>query len=127
MPPGRSPEHGIIDPYYHPLTWGTVRASHAWLVIHASCEDDGVASYESDEEFVVDGECCACPCLWHPAQVEEKEYHRAVCALWPGPVCGACWAASCECGYVFADVSEAAARWPSGRLQCAACRPARVD
>ena len=41
------------------------------------------------------------------------------CIRWPGPICGTCWAASCECGYVFDDVADAAGRWFTG-VACAA-------
>ena len=43
------------------------------------------------------------------------------CVRWPGPICGSCWAASCECGYVFDDVADAAGRWFTGRMRCHEC------
>ena len=62
-----------------------------------------------------------CPCTWHPAAIEERESHEYACRLWPGPICGSCWAASCPCGYVFDDAADAYTRWPNGRLCCYAC------
>ena len=59
---------------------------------------------------------------WHPATIEEANSHRLVIEIWPGPICGTCWAASCDCGYVFDNVTHAHARWPNGRLRCFACR-----
>ena len=51
---------------------------------------------------------------------------RDAVASWPGPICGVCWGASCwQCGYVFEDASDAAARLGGveyGRLLCAGCR-----
>ena len=62
-----------------------------------------------------------CPCTWHPVAIKERESHEYACRLWPGPICGSCWAASCPCGYVFDDVADAYTRWPNGRLCCYAC------
>jgi hypothetical protein len=44
-----------------------------------------------------------------------------VCNAWPGPICGTCWATSCECGYVFDVIDDAHSRWHTGRLRCAGC------
>ena len=34
-----------------------------------------------------------CPCTWHPVAIEEREAHLFACRIWPGPICGSCWAA----------------------------------
>ena len=62
-----------------------------------------------------------CPCTWHPVAIEERASHLLVCRAWPGPLCGSCWAASCECGYAFDAVADAHSRWPNGRLRCHSC------
>ena len=83
----------------------------------------GLRVRESDED--PDGEGPRpCPCQWHPVLIETLDEHRADCARWPGPICGVCWAASCECGFVFDDVSDAAGRDADGRFVCASpsCR-----
>ena len=112
MPPDESLARAVSDPEGHPLTWGRVLAAHNWLVRHASC---GVNGYESDDD------AAGCPCLWHQAMIEERSSHELVCRAWPGPICGSCWAASCQCGYVFDDVQHASGRWHDGRLRCHAC------
>ena len=116
-PPGWSAEAGICDHDGHPLTWGSVAAAHTWLVYHASCEQQVGGGYSSDDEM----DTPACPCTWHPVAIEEREAHLFACRLWPGPICGSCWAASCACGYVFDAVADAHTRWPNGRLCCYAC------
>ena len=73
---------------------------------HASCEQLG-GGYSSDDEM----DAPRCPCTWHP---EEREAHLLACRVWPGPICGSCWAASCACGYVFEAVADARTRWPNG-------------
>ena len=102
----------VSDPEGHPLTWGRVLTAHRWLVRHASC---GANGYDSDED------AAGCPCLWHQEVIEERSSHELVCRAWPGPVCGSCWAASCQCGYVFDDAQHASGRWHDGRLRCHAC------
>ena len=57
----------------------------------------------------------------HPVAIEERASHLLVCRAWPGPLCGSCWAASCECGYAFDAVADAHSRWPNGRLRCHSC------
>ena len=99
--------------------------AHATLTAHASCNANGglPAGYASDEES--DGEeAQPCLCQWHPMLIDTLAEHRADCARWPGPICGACWAASCHCDYVFDDTSDAVGRDADGRLVCAApnCR-----
>jgi hypothetical protein len=59
-----------------------------------------------------------CPCQWHEALIDELSNSRADIAAWPGFVCGACYAASCECGYVFDDAAHAAGRDHNQRLVC---------
>ena len=119
-PPGRPVSAGVLDHDGHPLTWGCVAAAHAWLVHHAFCEQQaaGAGGYSSDDESDAP---TPCPCTWHPAAIEERESHEYACRLWPGQICGSCWAASCPCGYVFDDVADAYTRWPNGRLCCYAC------
>ena len=133
-PPGYPEDGSIKDDSDYPLTWGRVCSAHAWLVYHASCGDAAGGSstlpYDSDEEDG-GGPTRPCPCQWHPVAIEERSSHEWACRQWSalvhtngaaaGAVCGPCWAASCECGHVFADWREAAARWGGGRLQCAAC------
>ena len=116
-PPGRAVTAGVLDAEGHPLTWGCVAAAHAWLVHHASCEQQVGGGYSSDDEM----DTPACPCTWHPVAIEEREAHLFACRIWPGPICGSCWAASCACGYVFETVADARTRWPNGRLCCYAC------
>ena len=55
--------------------------------------------------------------------IEERGSHMIACHAWPGPICGTCWAASCDCGFVFDAPQDAHSRWPSGRLRCAGCAP----
>ena len=115
---GRPDRPPITDPYGHPLTWGTILASHATLVHHAPHDADydmAVAAYDSDGS----GEYYVCPCQYHDALIEELGAARDIIAAWPGPLCGTCHAASCfGCGYVFAHTSEAAGRAAGGRLVC---------
>ena len=111
-------EAGIRDDESHPLTWGRVAHAHEWLVRHAGCEVQASGYASDDEESPA-----RCPCTWHPVAIEERESHLFVCRAWPGPICGACWAASCECGYVFDDATDASDRWPNGRLRCYVCAP----
>ena len=114
----------ILDPDGHPLTWGRVTAAHTSLASHASCSFLGAAGFDSSDEE--EGESPRpCPCQWHDALIDELEYDRSVVHLWPGPICGSCWAASCSCGYVFQTPSEAAGREVNGRLVChsQACAP----
>ena len=115
----------VTDSSGHLLTWGGVRNAHATLTAHASCDSNGgvAAGYESDEDAGGEGPR-PCPCQWHPVLIETLDEHRADCARWPGPICGVCWAASCECGFVFDDVSDAAGRDADGRFVCASpsCR-----
>ena len=59
--------------------------------------------------------------LASPVAIEEREAHLFACRIWPGPICGSCWAASCACGYVFETVADARTRWPNGRLCCSSC------
>ena len=113
-PPGREP---LVDGDQHPLTWARVRQAHEVLVRHASCGGEGSeadpSGYDSGDEDT------PCPCLWHEMMIDELRSHRAACAAWPGPICGACWAASCACGFVFDDAADAAGRDAVGRLVCA--------
>ena len=118
IPPGGDEDDAIPDAESIPLTWARVHWAHVWLVQHAACDAGSgyISGYNSDDEAAG-----PCYCQWHPVAIEERSSHLTACARWPGPVCGACWAASCECGYVFADVHEAAGRGAYGRLACAAC------
>ena len=121
-PPGGAP---ITDASGHPLTFGTVLHAHAFLVRHASCQAASrPADYESDDDLPADAPC---PCSWHPMLLEERSLHEAAVARWPGPFCGTCWAASCQCGYTFDARGDAAGVDSRGRLVChsAGCR-ARV-
>ena len=121
----------------HPLTWGTVLASHRHLVRHASCSHDalggGFASGGDSDDGDPD-DPPLCPCQWHPAAQEEYEDAMYTCAQWAAvcgvsaqrpqwdgseaPFCGVCWAASCACGFVFEGVDDAAGRDVLGRLVC---------
>ena len=118
-PPGYPVAASITDEDGHPLTWARVRSAHSWLIHHATCPsaDDSseldATGYDSDNE--------RCPCTYHPVAIEERASHMHACRVWPGAICGSCWAASCECGYVFAAAEDAHSRWPGGRLRCAAC------
>ena len=110
----------VSDDDGHPLTWARVVAAHEWLTRHATCAaatgaPADASGYDSDGD--------RCPCTWHPVAIEERESHEYVCRTWPGPICGTCWAASCECGFVFDAVGDAHSRWPTGRLRCAGCAP----
>ena len=62
-----------------------------------------------------------CYCQTTAEGDDERFASTQACRTWPGPICGSCWQASCACGYVFDDAAHAVSRWPSGRLQCAAC------
>ena len=112
-----------------PLSWGGVRASHEWLATHAACPGaQGVppspppqarpsgGGYTSED----DTEPCFCT---HIAAVWAHIRHvcKESCIRRPGPICGTCWAASCECGYVFDNVADATGRWFTGRLRCHEC------
>jgi hypothetical protein len=117
-PPDHPVEASICDSEGHPLTWARVRAAHDWLTLHATC---AAASSETDDAAGYDSDGDRCPCTWHPVAIEERSSHTRACNAWPGPICGSCWAASCECGYVFDAITDAHSRWHSGRLQCAGC------
>ena len=94
----------------------------AALVAHASCALTGrPAAYDSDDPDALSPDPPPCPCTYHPVLIEERYSHLHACQAWPGPICGSCWAASCVCGFVFDDVSDATSRWLSGRLRCPAC------
>ena len=110
-PPNRPP---ISDAYGHPLTWGSIVDSHRLLVWHASCTQGGYASDGDDDN---DG-AAPCPCQWHDVLIDELANSRADIAAWPGFICGPCYAASCECGYVFEDAAHAAGRDNRQRLVC---------
>ena len=117
-PPGFPIDGSISDDHGHPLTWARVQAAHDWLTLHATCaaassELEGASGYDSDGDH--------CPCTWHPVAIEERSSHMYVCNTWPGPICGTCWATSCECGYVFDVIDDAHSRWHTGRLRCAGC------
>ena len=119
-PPGAAVP--ITDASGHPLTFGAVLSAHAFLVRHASCTSAGrPADYDSDDAEAADAPC---PCGWHPVLLEERSLHEAAVALWPGPLCGSCWAASCRCGYTFDALGDAAGVDSRGRLVCysAGCR-----
>ena len=121
-PPGWPDELSILDADGYPLTWARVRLAHEWLVAHASC--DAAAGFDSGSDGEGDGEPRTCYCQWHPVAIEEGQSHRAAVDRWPGHICGSCWAASCACGRVFDAETDAAGRWPSGRLRCRACSEA---
>ena len=108
----------IRDGYSYPLTWARVRDAHAWLLAHASCATAGPDAFGTDDDGTHRNPC---HCTWHPMSIELREDQVHDVYAWPGPICGSCWAASCECGYVFTHVAYAAGRWPSGRLKCCAC------
>ena len=116
-PPGYPIDASIGDGDGHPLTWARVVTAHEWLTQHATC----AAATDASDATGYDSDGDQCPCTWHPAAVEERESHTHVCRAWPGSICGSCWAASCECGYVFDAANEAHSRWPNGRLRCAGC------
>ena len=121
-PPGWPVDASITDAEGHPLTWGRVRQAHEWLVAHAFCEQ-ATTTFDSgsEDEYDENGEPRACPCQWHPVTIEYRSSHQLAVDAWPGHICGSCWAASCACGRVFDDESDAADRWLSGRLRCRAC------
>ena len=105
----------ILDSYGHPLTWGNILSSHAFLVLHASCSS-GRTGYASDSDGE-DGDA-PCPCQWHPAVEDELHASLVSCQRWPGPICGPCWGASCACGHVFTSHHDAAGRDEMDRLIC---------
>ena len=109
--PGRPP---IADPYGHPLTLGAVLSAHDTLVSHASC-GPAISGYGSDGE---DFDGASCPCQWHGALIEELANARLMVRAWPGFVCGSCWAASCECGYVLDTPTHASGRDRNHRFTC---------
>ena len=109
--PGRPP---IADPYGHPLTFGSVLAAHDTLVAHASCGPT-ISGYGSDGD---DFDGASCPCQWHGALIEEIADARRMVQSWPGYICGVCWAASCECGYVFESPAHASGRDRNHRFVC---------
>ena len=118
----------ISDAYGHPLTWGTVRAAHEWLVRHATCESSGFgpAGWDSDGDGEADPDDptagrVPCYCQYSSEGADERSANLAICRAWPGPACGVCWAASCLCGYTFETIEDARGRWPNGRLRCSAC------
>ena len=118
-PPGHPVEHSLLDDYGHPLTWGAVCTAHAWLTAHASCA--GADAQGSSDATGYDSDNDRCPCTYHPVAIEDRASYMRTCRVWPGPICGQCWAASCECGFVFDTAEEAASHWPSGRLCCSSC------
>ena len=78
--------------------------------------DSDTAEYDSDD----DGRTH--PCCWCQIDDERLTDARHDCLQWPGPTCGACWAARCaHCPYTFEDPRDAASRTGNGRLICAAC------
>ena len=91
-----------------------VATERVLLVWHASCSQGGYAS-DGDDDY--DG-AAPCPCQWHDVLIDELTNGRADIAEWPGFICGACYAASCECGYVFDDTTHAAGRDRRQRLVC---------
>ena len=126
-PPGLPVAASVGDCHGHPLTWGTILRAHEWLVAHASCSSAGrPAAYDSDDAGGGTLDPPPCPCTYHPVLIEARDIHLLHCHSWPGPTCGTCWAASCACGFVFDDVSDAAGRWPTGRLRCHACEVAHA-
>ena len=103
----------------HPLTWGAVCTAHAWLTAHASCA--GADAQGSSDATGYDSDNDRCPCTYHPVAIDDRASYMCTCHFWPGPICGQCWAASCECGYVFDAAEEVPEHWPSGCLCCASC------
>ena len=91
--------------------------TRGWCSTRAARRRPARGGYSSDDEESP----ARCPCTWHPVAIEERESHLFVCRAWPGPLCGSCWAASCECGYALDSVADASGRWPSGRLRCYSC------
>ena len=117
-PPGYPPDGSLSDDNGYPLTWGRVVLAHNWLVRHATC----AAAAGPSEATGYDSDGDRCPCTWHPVAIEERESHMFVCRIYPGPICGSCWAASCECGFVFEAADPAShARWANGRFRCHGC------
>ena len=121
-PPGWPAEAAIPDETGQPLTWAHVCFAHDWLVRHATCAAaDDQAATGDDDATGYESEGDRCPCTYAYELIEARPSYMDVCRSWPGPICGSCWAASCECGYVFESVEDAHSRWPSGRLRCAGC------
>ena len=120
-PPDYPVEAGISDGEGHPLTWGRVATAHRWLVLHAACAGADPRGVDDASGYDSDGD--RCPCTYSPELIEERGSHMIACHAWPGPICGTCWAASCDCGFVFDAPQDAHSRWPSGRLRCAGCAP----
>ena len=114
--PGLTIDHALTDADGHPLTWGRVVQAHNYLVRHATCAD--VSNIDTTDATGYDSDGDRCPCTYHPVAIEERGSHLSACRAWPGPICGTCWAASCECGFVFDALDDAHSRWPSGRLRC---------
>ena len=92
----------------------TKRPHHCLLVWHASCPQGG-GGYTSEGD---DDDDAPCPCQWHDVLIDELANSRLDIAAWPGFICGPCYAASCECGYIFDDVMHAAGRDRRQRLVC---------
>ena len=89
-------------------------SAHDTLVSHASC-GPAISGYGSDGE---DFDGASCPCQWHGALIEELANARLMVRAWPGFVCGSCWAASCECGYVLDTPTHASGRDRNHRFTC---------
>jgi hypothetical protein len=104
----------LSNPYDHPLTLGAVLAAHDTLVTHASC-GPAISGYGSDGE---DFDGASCPCQWHGALIDELANARLMVQSWPGFICGECWAASCECGYVLDTPTHASGRDRNHRFTC---------
>ena len=106
--PSPDPEvDSILDVYEYPLTWSAVWSAHRALTL---------ADHSYDSEG--DG------WNWHPVAVEQNAVRRRACASWPGPICPACYAASCaRCSHVFHAWDEARAVGEHGRLVCVSCAP----
>ena len=99
------PMEAVLDSIGRPLTWQAVCHAHRWLT-WASTE-----GYDSD--VGVD-----------PATSATASYLRHMCAAWPGPICGACFAGCCvSCDRAIASWGAAGAVAPCGRLLCRLCAP----
>jgi hypothetical protein len=108
--PAPTEDHAVLDAYGYPLTYETVVLAHA-----RAAQAVAVEGYDSEGDE------------WHghPVAVDQLSDARIVCGSWPGPVCPACWAASCAgCGYVFEAPWDAGAVGRFGRLLCSTCAPA---
>ena len=98
----------IADCYGHPLTFGTIVASHRTLTRHASCHQwSATLMYPSGYASEGENDLEPCACTYHDALIDELSSDRHHCRAWPGPWCNDCWRASCPCGYVFDDLSDA--------------------